>query len=156
MSIRAWVTCIAAVFASAFAALPVHAEDFPSRPVRIIVPYAAGGVVDALARVLAGSMKDTLGQPVIVENRPGASGVVGMQGCAQAAPDGHTLCITVQDSVYMYPHRDEKITSCADAVRKVVTIAQELGREIATPAEARQLMGLTQPRARVRTAAAAA
>jgi len=76
-----------------------HADDFPNKPVRLIVPYGPGGVVDGLARSLAVGMKDTLGQPVIVENRLGAGGVAGMQACSIAPPDGHTICFTVQDSL---------------------------------------------------------
>ena len=81
------------------AAAPAWADDFPSKPVRIIVPYAAGGVVDGLARVLGNGMREVLGQPVIVENRPGAGGVTGMQACGAAQPDGYTICFTVQDSL---------------------------------------------------------
>ena len=76
-----------------------HAQEFPSKPVRIIVPYPAGGVVDGLARSLSVGMKDALGQPVVVENKPGAGGIPGMQACGLAAPDGHTICFTVQDSL---------------------------------------------------------
>jgi tripartite-type tricarboxylate transporter receptor subunit TctC len=71
----------------------------PSKPVRIIVPYAPGGVVDGLARVLSNGMREALGQAVIVENRPGAGGVTGMQSCGPAQPDGYTICFTVQDSL---------------------------------------------------------
>jgi 3-keto-5-aminohexanoate cleavage enzyme len=63
-----------------------------------------------------------------------------------------TVRVGMEDSVYMYPHRDEKIRSCADAVRKVVNIAQELGREIASPAEARAIMGMRTPGARAEPA----
>ena len=77
----------------------VSAQEFPSKPVRIIVPYAPGGVVDGLARVLTTGMRDTLGTPVIVENRPGAGGITGMQACSAAPPDGYTICFTVQDSL---------------------------------------------------------
>ncbi|HZQ61967.1 MAG TPA: tripartite tricarboxylate transporter substrate binding protein [Casimicrobiaceae bacterium] len=83
---------------------PLRAQEFPTKPIRIIVPYAAGGVVDALARVLAAPMHEAMGQPVIVENKPGASGIVGMQACANAAPDGYTFCITVQDSLSYNPY----------------------------------------------------
>jgi tripartite-type tricarboxylate transporter receptor subunit TctC len=78
---------------------PALAQEFPSKPIRIIVPYGAGGVVDGLARSLSVGMKDALGQPVIVENRPGAGGVTGMQACSNAPADGHTICFTVQDSL---------------------------------------------------------
>jgi len=65
--------------------------DYPSRPLRIIVPLAAGGNVDIVARTVAEQISRTLGQPVIVENRPGASSLVGTQFVAKSAPDGYTL-----------------------------------------------------------------
>jgi tripartite-type tricarboxylate transporter receptor subunit TctC len=93
-----WIRSFAAV--SLAALLPAAwSQEFPSKPIRLIVPYNAGGVVDGLARSLALGMKDTLGQPVIVENRPGAGGITGMQACSTAVPDGHTICFTVQDSL---------------------------------------------------------
>lgn len=81
------------------------AEAFPARPVRLIVPSGAGGVTDILARVLADRLSDSVGQQVIVDNRPGASGIVGSQIVANATPDGHTLLMvfpshTVNQSLY--------------------------------------------------------
>jgi tripartite-type tricarboxylate transporter receptor subunit TctC len=108
MRLPAFRFVLAIAWASAISVLPVvnaaQAQDFPNKPIRIIVPYAAGGVVDALARVLAAPMHESTGQPVIVENKPGASGVVGMQACANAAPDGYTFCLTVQDSLSYNPY----------------------------------------------------
>src|SRR5687767_11516721 len=79
------------------------AQTYPSGPIRIIVPYAAGGVTDALARITGTQVAEAVGHPVIVENRPGASSMLGMQACANAAPDGHTLCIAVADSLSYNP-----------------------------------------------------
>jgi tripartite-type tricarboxylate transporter receptor subunit TctC len=67
------------------------AEAFPSRPIRMIVPSGAGGITDILARVIAVRLSESVGQQVVVDNRPGASGVVGSDIVAKAAPDGHTL-----------------------------------------------------------------
>ena len=69
------------------------ADSYPTRPVRIVVPTGAGGVTDVVARVLAQKMGERLGQQVIVDNRPGAGGVLGTQIAATAAPDGYTLVL---------------------------------------------------------------
>ena len=64
---------------------------YPNRPVRMIVPFAPGGASDVVARVIAPKLGDVLGQQVVIENRPGASGNIGMEAAARAAPDGHTV-----------------------------------------------------------------
>ena len=69
------------------------ADTYPARPVRIVVPTGAGGVTDVVARVIAQKLGERLGQQVIVDNRPGAGGVLGTQIVATAAPDGHTLAL---------------------------------------------------------------
>ena len=68
-----------------------HAQPFPSKPVRVIVPLAAGGTGDTLARLVSEEMAKLLGQPFVVENRPGSGGVIGTESVARSAPDGHTL-----------------------------------------------------------------
>ena len=68
-----------------------NADDFPNRPLRLIVPFAAGGGNDTVARLVGQSLATRLGQPVVVDNRPGAGGVVGAEAAAKAAPDGYTL-----------------------------------------------------------------
>ncbi|MGE0800079.1 MAG: tripartite tricarboxylate transporter substrate binding protein [Lautropia sp.] len=78
----------------ALAAAPAGAADFPDKPVKIVVPFAAGGLTDALARRMAGHLNDAWRQPVIVENRPGASGNIGHEMVARAPGDGHTLLFT--------------------------------------------------------------
>lgn len=76
-----------------FVALPVPAQQFPSKPITLIVPAGAGSQSDQLARMLAGPMSERLKQPVVVENKPGASGAVGTTIALQAAPDGYTLLL---------------------------------------------------------------
>src|ERR1700693_5646943 len=71
--------------------LAANAQTYPSKPIRIIVPYAAGGAVDIIARIIGQPLSEQLKQPVIVDNRPGASANIGMELAAKAAPDGDVL-----------------------------------------------------------------
>ena len=73
------------------AATSANAENFPSKPVHILVPYAAGGAVDVLARTLGQALAKTWGQQPVIDNRPGAGGIIASQALAQSAPDGYTL-----------------------------------------------------------------
>ena len=75
----------------AIAASTNAGQAYPTRPIRLIVPYGAGGNADILARIIGARMADALGQPVIIDNRPGASGLLGSEMATRAAPDGHTL-----------------------------------------------------------------
>ena len=72
-------------------AVAAFAQDYPSKSIRIIVPYAAGGATDVLARLVAGKISMNIGQTVIVENRPGASGMLGADAVAKSSPDGYTI-----------------------------------------------------------------
>lgn len=84
------------------AAVPAAlAADYPARPIRVIVPYAPGGALDTVARVLAGPVGDGLGQPLVIYNRPGGGGLVGMNEAAKATPDGYTLLLDHSGLTYM-------------------------------------------------------
>jgi tripartite-type tricarboxylate transporter receptor subunit TctC len=83
-----WIlACLAAV------AAPARAQDYPNRPVKIIVPFAAGGPADVYARFLAQRLQGALGQPFVIEDRPGAGSVTGTDAVAKSAPDGYTLLL---------------------------------------------------------------
>ena len=85
---------ILAAFVACFVFAAARAQTYPSKPIRLIVPYAAGGTSDILARQLGPKLSETWGQPVVVENRTGANGNVGADFVAKSAPDGYTLLIT--------------------------------------------------------------
>ncbi len=85
-------TLAATALALAFS-MPAVAQDYPSRPVRVIVPYPPGGPTDVIVRVVANRLTESLGQQVIVENRAGASGMIGAELVAKAPPDGYTLLV---------------------------------------------------------------
>jgi len=89
--------------AAAFAATYAHAQQYPSRPLRIIVPYPPGASVDYTARLLGQRMSDALGQPVVIDNRGGAGGVIAAELAARAAPDGYTLFFGTPASLCISP-----------------------------------------------------
>jgi tripartite-type tricarboxylate transporter receptor subunit TctC len=90
---------------AAIAASAAHAQTYPSKPVHVIVPFTPGSATDVVARTVAQAMSTRLGQPFVVENRPGAGGTIGSNLVAKAAPDGYTLLVnssghTVNPSIY--------------------------------------------------------
>lgn len=99
MKVLAGVVAVLAVSAGV-----ARAQDYPNRPVRIVVPYAPGGVTDNSVRVLVDKLSARLGQQVVVENRPGAAGNLGTQQVAQAAPDGYTLVLGFDGNFCINPH----------------------------------------------------
>src|SRR5215813_8146799 len=90
------------------AAAEARAQTWPDRPVRIVVPFAPGGLNDTVARLIQPYLEKSLGQPVIVDNRPGASGIVGTDAVAKAPPDGHML-LMVASSYTVIPATNSKL-----------------------------------------------
>lgn len=89
---RSWLWALMSVSATWGAIHPAAAQDaWPSKPIRIVVPYPAGGTTDQLARAIQQPLADTLGQPVVIENKAGAGGTLGTDAAAKATPDGYTL-----------------------------------------------------------------
>jgi tripartite-type tricarboxylate transporter receptor subunit TctC len=93
MAFRNWVACALAALTLAAFSDSTAAQDYPSRPVTIIVPVAAGGSIDYLARLLGQKLADRLGKPVVVENKTGAGMVIGAMAAAKAPPDGYTMLL---------------------------------------------------------------
>ena len=85
-------TCLVALGVAA----PLHAQEYPSRPIKVIVPFSPGGAVDGPMRVIAEQLSKRLGQQVVVENKPGAGATIGTELVARAAPDGYTLLLASQ------------------------------------------------------------
>ncbi len=85
------------LFAITIAALATplaHGQDYPVKPIRLIVPYAPGGTTDQMARILQRQLSEKLGQQVVVDNKPGAAGIIGVESAAHSQPDGYTLVFT--------------------------------------------------------------
>ncbi|TAK68736.1 MAG: tripartite tricarboxylate transporter substrate binding protein [Betaproteobacteria bacterium] len=96
---------LAAFLASTFWFGPAHAQNYPSKPIRMVVPSAAGGILDTVARTVAGKLSEPLGQQVIIDNRPGAGSTIGSDIVAKSAPDGYTIAMiatshAINPSVY--------------------------------------------------------
>src|SRR5215475_8796592 len=109
MKTRVLVSLVAIILA-AICVSTASAQVYPSRPVTIVVPLAAGGPLDTLARILAEPMRVSLGQPVIIENVTGAAGTVGTGRVARAAPDGYTFgmgflgTLVLNGAIYTLPY----------------------------------------------------
>jgi len=111
--------------AAAAAVLPITAAaqatfPIPGKPMRIIVPFPAGGQTDVQARALAAKLQPALGVPVVVENKPGASSILGVQELLKAPPDGHTIMYTISVTAAQNPHLFTKLPY--DALRDLVPI----------------------------------
>jgi tripartite-type tricarboxylate transporter receptor subunit TctC len=117
MKIAGLIACVTA--ALAFAA-PAAAQDYPAKPIRWIVPFAAGGPADIIARLLAPKLAERLGQPVIVDNRAGANSNIGHEAAAKAAPDGYTLLYVVPNVVTnpsLFPNSVDPLRDLAPLAR---------------------------------------
>ena len=108
MTLKHVISALALAAGAVFAPLAAG-QDFPTRPVRIIVPFAPGGVADNSARVIADKLGQRLGQQVLVENRAGASGNIGSEMVAKAAPDGYTLLLGFDGTLVVNPHTFAKL-----------------------------------------------
>ncbi|MGZ8211637.1 MAG: Bug family tripartite tricarboxylate transporter substrate binding protein [Burkholderiales bacterium] len=106
-SVRAWATVIAAGLA--FLSAGLHAQPYPSKPIRMMVPFPAGGGSDTMGRAIGQKLGERLGQSVVIENRPGAGGSIGADMVAKSAPDGYTILLGSTSELVQYPNVNPKI-----------------------------------------------
>ncbi|HZN22819.1 MAG TPA: tripartite tricarboxylate transporter substrate binding protein [Burkholderiales bacterium] len=103
------VRSFAVIMAAIFTCVPASAQEYPNRPIRLIVPFAAGGATDLLARELGQRLSERLGRPVVIDNRAGAGGVIGLDAAAKAAPDGYTLVMCSSSTLILGPALGTKL-----------------------------------------------
>lgn len=103
--------CVAVTLTGlAFPVAEAYSQAYPARPVRLMVPFPAGGGSDTMGRVIGAKLGERMGQPFVVENRPGAGGSIGAEAVAKAAPDGYLLLLGSTSEVVQYPNVNPKIT----------------------------------------------
>jgi len=108
-------------FAFSLSIAGASAQQYPARPVRLLVPNPPGGATDNLARVVAPRLSEALGQTVVVDNRPGSNGNLATEMAARAAPDGHTLILSADAQIVISPHLYRKLPY--DPLRELVPVA---------------------------------
>src|SRR5258706_9802739 len=100
-----------------------HAQNWPDKPVTVIVPFSAGGATDTLARALSGCMQETTGQPFVVVNKPGATGTTGAAQAKRAPPDGYTLMVAALAPFVIAPHLMKSVSYDAGRDFDPLTVA---------------------------------
>jgi len=118
---KSWKALAAGI--AAFGAVTVMAQSYPTRPVRLVVPFSAGGSTDIIARLTAAQLGKERGQPVVVENVGGAAGALGTQQVMNAAPDGYTLAIATVSTMIVYPAAHPKPQYSLDNFVPITNIA---------------------------------
>jgi len=116
---------------------PAQAQTYPSRTVHLVVPYAAGGTGDIVARVIADKLAPALGQSVVVENRPGASGALGTKSVVGAAPDGHTLLVGQTGEIAVNQHWSKALGYDPEKDLAPVALATIVPLALVVPGKAR-------------------
>jgi tripartite-type tricarboxylate transporter receptor subunit TctC len=116
------IAAAAGIFAAI--SLPAYAQDYPTKPVTIVVPYSAGGTTDIYARLLARKLEPIIKQTVLVDNKPGASQMIGAQAVASAANDGYTLLLTAANTLTSVPLLYKDVRYSVDDFAPVSTLAQ--------------------------------
>lgn len=121
MNRRHTLKALSALALTATLPLGAHAQAFPDRPVRIVVPFAAGNTLDTALRVVAEEFKKNTGQPLLIDAKPGGSGILAAQTVAQAAPDGYTLLLSNTSMMTINPHTFAKLPYDPEKSFKSVT-----------------------------------
>ena len=104
------------------ASIPARAQPYPTKPIRIVVPYPAGGGIDVLSRLIGARLAQRFNQPVVIENKPGAGTIVAAESVARATPDGTTLMVTTDATISINPHLYAKLPY--DPVKDFAPITQ--------------------------------
>jgi tripartite-type tricarboxylate transporter receptor subunit TctC len=102
--IRHTISLIATIAALTFLSAPAQSQTYPQRPITFVVPFGAGGGTDVIGRMLQESITKDLGQPIVIDDRPGANGAIGSRYAAKAAPDGYTLLLTASSTFSLNPN----------------------------------------------------
>jgi tripartite-type tricarboxylate transporter receptor subunit TctC len=136
MPLKLKTLALFAALAGAVLAGPAAAQNFPTKPVKLIIPYNPGGIVDYVGRLLAKHMGDALGQTVVAENRPGAGGILGTDVAARSTPDGYTI-VLMDPAIVINPVLQEhmpydlfkqlEVVSVVSSSPEVLVVAPELG-----------------------------
>ena len=130
---------------------PVSAQDYPNKPIHVLTTSSAGGISDIFMRVLGEELHKSLGQPIIIENRPGGAGNIATRACTEAAPDGYTICIINADPLiynqYLFknlPFDPEKVTPIINLFHLIQVLV------INSDLKAKTVDSWSRPRARSR------
>jgi tripartite-type tricarboxylate transporter receptor subunit TctC len=117
------MTRVAVLIAALFMTVAAHAqENYPSRPIHVLTTSSAGGISDIFMRVLGEELHKSLGQPIIIENRPGGSGNIGARACQDAQPDGYTICIINADPMIYNQYLFKSLTFDPDKLTPIVNL----------------------------------
>jgi tripartite-type tricarboxylate transporter receptor subunit TctC len=131
--LSSYIIAVAAALGG-LAAAPAPAQDYPTRPIRILVPYAPGGISDIAARLVGGKLSEAWGQQVVVENRPGGNGFIAVSDAARSAPDGYTLVMVTTGDVAINPALFKDVPYDVDRDLAPITAVSDAPMVLATNA----------------------
>jgi tripartite-type tricarboxylate transporter receptor subunit TctC len=126
------VLCCLALSCLAFGGTLAGAESYPTKPIRLVVAFPPGGVADLFGRLLAERLAKQFGQPVVVDNRPGAGGAIGTASVAKAAPDGYTLLMAVSSQMVLEPLLNPNVSYDSERDFLGVAAVSRLGHKVSS------------------------